>query len=483
MRFEKIGTFKIEELQLDEGNYRFKKAENQKECIRKIYETNTPYFKGLMKSIAEDDLGEPLLVYKEGNFNIVVDGNRRLSALKVLYSDEYAPSSSIAEFAHQLKKANNINFDSIQAQVSADKKLVSKTIYERHSSGKNGTSRIPWNAYAAARFGYDEKIGEDKEWRIMALLSKTEEKNPSIAFFLDSSNFSYEVYRRITRTAIRNKIISENIFSDLKKRIKQNARKDLIKDAVNKSMRFLKAMEEKELTLSRSSGNYADQKTIENFLKSFTLSPDNAELEAAKENEKNGKAADSSSNDKDGKNDNSETKSQQSENNSASDKEGSDGSESSSNSNNDSTDNNGPTSSYGITKSEVISKKLGQLKHKKLAGLYNSLCRVSLEKHPTLMYSGAWSFMEVLSRTINPDSSSDFVSFFSQKMGSLGFKKSQTTDFKKSMRDISDYGNAAKHSPVLTKIHGPQLRNHFDVLEPLLIKLIDLAIKNEKERS
>ena len=37
---------------------------------------NPAYFKGLMKSVAEDDLGEPLLVYaNENSENIVADGN------------------------------------------------------------------------------------------------------------------------------------------------------------------------------------------------------------------------------------------------------------------------------------------------------------------------------------------------------------------------------------------------------------------------
>jgi len=480
MRFNDIESFKINDLLLDESNYRFKVAENQKECIRKIYETNTPYFKGLMKSIAEDDLGEPLLVYQKGKVNIVADGNRRLSALKVLYSDVFAPSTSVIEYAQQLRNKHKINFDKIQAQVSRNKKLVAKTVYERHSSGKNGTSRIPWNAYAAARFGYDESIGEDKEWKIMATLSKTEEKKPSITPFLDSTHFSYEVYRRITRTAIRNKIISENIFSELRKKIKQNARRDLVQDAIQKSLSFLKAMEEKELTLSRSSGNYADQATIEEFLKQFSLSPDNAELKAAK-NESN----ESENNDENNTESNNSNQSAQADN-------GGNGSESQNeeegenNDHSSASDGQSSTSikNRGVTESPKISEKLKQLKHSKLSDLYYSLCNVSLINHPTLMYAGAWSFLEVLARTIKPDLTTDFVSFFNQKMGSLGFNsRTIKRDIQKSIKEISDYGNAAKHSHVQTIVDGKQLRNHFAVIELLLIKLIELAIEKEQDQS
>jgi hypothetical protein len=92
-----------------------------------------------MKSIAEDDLGETLLVYtNEDGTNIVADGNRRLSALKVLHDDDYAPTDTIKAYAQELREANTLDFTSIQAQVSSNKELVAKTVHERHSGGGNG---------------------------------------------------------------------------------------------------------------------------------------------------------------------------------------------------------------------------------------------------------------------------------------------------------------------------------------------------------
>lgn len=235
LRFANIQTFSIDELLLDEANYRFTKAEDQKACVKKIYEMNKQYFKGLMKSIAEDDLGETLLVYtNEQGENIVADGNRRLSALKVLYDDDYAPEEQVKVYVQELREANMLNFTSIQAQVSSNKELVAKTVHERHSGGGNGTRRQDWKAYANARFGFDNKVGDDKEWYIMALLVKTEEECPELE--INSAIFAYETYRRIVRTALAKKRISENIFAERGAHIKKTARTDLVKDAVSKSL-------------------------------------------------------------------------------------------------------------------------------------------------------------------------------------------------------------------------------------------------------
>ena len=413
MRFEEIKEFDIEELSLDEGNYRFQKAKNQEECVKKIYNANNSYFRGLMKSIAEDDLGEPILVYQKGKDNIVSDGNRRISALKVLHSDSSAPNDSIKQYATELRKSHTINFSSIQAQVSNDKKLVSRTVYERHSSGKNGTSRIPWNAYAAARFGFDTKIGDDKEWYIMALLSEAESKYPSITSFIDSSNFSYEVFRRLARAALKKGVISENIFSERGERIKKTARKDLVKDAATKAKSFLNSMSKKELTLSRKGEGYADQETVEKYLKKYNLSPDNQELEDVK----NESYVDSGNNneltnDIDNGNDNSVV--------------------TNTNENLDEhSQNTGKRSAgNGINKSDIIVSKLETLKSQKLINLYYSLCTISLNAHPALMYVGAWSFLEVLSNLLDKPNNDSFPSFLRNKMKSLGFsEKNENKDF------------------------------------------------------
>lgn len=479
MRFDRIAEFQIDDLSLDEENYRFTKAEDQQACINKIYNSNPPYFRGLMQSISEDDLGEPLLVFQKGDHNIVADGNRRLSAMKVLHSGKYAPNDSLRDFARQLREGTKVDFNKIQAQVSDNQSLIARTVYERHSGGKNGTSRIPWNAYAAARFGFDESLGESKEWHIMALLTKTEEDNPSIIPFVDSNDFSYEVFRRVIRAAINKGRISQNIFSERGERIKKTARADLVTDAVSKTHKFLLAMVEKQITLSRKDGeNYADKETVDRFIEEFSLSPDNKELEDAKPSSADGETTDTPTSENSGNSDQTETD--------VNDDDGENGTDETQQNSSSGADTSSPTSTssvveYGVGESKEVHSKLQKLKSKKLTGLYNSLCKVSLNQHPALMYVGAWSFFEVLAKLAG-NSSQEFPAFYRNKFQSFNIEKQTGKDCGQALDEISRYGNATKHSKNATPLSAIQLKNSFEVLEPLIVAAVEEATKLKKQK-
>jgi hypothetical protein len=469
MRFDKIQRFKVDELLLDEGNYRFTKAANQPSCVSKIHDSNVPYFRLLMKSVAEDDLGEPLLVYRTNGENIVADGNRRLSVLKVLHNDDFAPTESIKHLAEELRTKHKISFSKIQAQVTEDKSLVSRTVYERHSGGKNGTNRIPWNAYAAARFGFVEQVGDNKEWRLMALLAKTEQRNSFISPFIDGSDFSFEVFRRIVRTALHKGKISEVIFSERGERIKKSAPSNLVKDAVNKTCSFLVAMQKKELTLSRQGENYADKITVDKFVEKFGLSPDNQKLENTKLNaDQPGIGGDSASD-------------TQTEGNveRSPDSMPDVGDASSEGEQSFSVDDKGFDSQVGangVNKSEAILEALKALKSAKLNNLYNSLYIVSLRQHSVLMYAGAWSFFEVLSRLMGNEKDS-FPAYFRSQMKDLGITNAEKKDIGVALDDILKYGNATKHGKRYFRADSLQLRIDFDVLEPLILAAIRKSTK------
>lgn len=469
MRFDTIKKFTVNELLLDEGNYRFKSAEDQYACISKIYHVNPSYFKGLMASIAEDDLGEPLLVYQnEKAENIVADGNRRLSVLKVLRDENWAPNESVAKYAAELKSKHDYKEKKIQAQFSDDKRLIAKTVFERHSGGKNGTTRIPWNAYAAARFGYDEKMGSAKDWRIMALLTLVEGKNQRAANFINTNKFSFDVFRRIVRAALKKKIISEVIFTERGERIKKSARRDLVRDATFKTIKFLKAMSDRRLTLSRKEeGLYADEENVGAFLSEFTLSPDNQEIEDAKS--ANNNSDDSESGGARDEADDSDDDSGD-QGNSGDDDGGDQG-------------NHGDSSSarkIGIEKSDDIDSLLKKLRSKKLTSLYYSLCTLSLKSHPTLLYVGAWCFMEVLARKLGCGKT-DFPSFFNSRGKQYGFSTDTKSDCGAVMSIISKYGNLAKHSQDASPNTAENLVNEFKTLEPLIIAALKEAISNNSK--
>jgi len=491
MRFKDIKKFKVDDLLLDVGNYRFMEAPNQKACIEKIYASNTQYFKNLMSSIALDDLGELLLVYKDGSKNIVLDGNRRLSILKV-FSDpkKYSPSEAIKQYAIDLMAEHHIDLTGIQAQVSSDQTVIYKTVYERHAAGQ-GKARIGWSAYGAARFRYDQQMEEDTDWYSMALILETEKKYPIWSNFIDSKDYSHEVFRRIFRSALDKGVISRAIFSDKNQRIKTSVDKKILTDAIEKTNFFLKAMQGKDLSLSRG-GKYADKSSVDSYINTFKPSPDNVRSKPpASGNTKTG-SSNSSTTGSDSSNPGSTgpgspnagatnsnftgTNSTNSDSaNSPGQAQGSTdtGTDGSSSGNKD-------KQGYGVERSEAISQSLKSLNSSKFLNLYNSLCTVSLKQHPQLLYTGAWSFFESLTNEMGKNDKTSFNSFLGSKFNNLDVPANKRKDFPKPLKDISETGNLNKHSGTQYSVSAEQLRADFITLEPLIIAIVKSIIELKK---
>ncbi|MBN8521913.1 MAG: hypothetical protein J0L77_08485 [Alphaproteobacteria bacterium] len=461
MRFKKIEPFKVDELLLDEDNYRFKAAPNQKACIEKIFLASQQNFKNLITSVAEDDLGELLLVYQHKGKNIVLDGNRRLAALKVLSNPQkYSPTEAIRDHAEKLLLQHKVDFSDIQAQVSSDKQLIFKTVYERHAAGQ-GKSRIGWSAYGAARFRYDQQVEEGNDWYSLALLLETENKYPIWTDFIDSTDYSHEVFRRIFKSALDKGVISRSLFSDRNQRIKTSADKKLLKDAIDKVNRFLTAMKDKDLSLSRS-GKYADKESVDEYISQFALSPDNARAQPPAGTPTGTRSGTGTSAVNSGG-------------------VGTTTAVTTGTSTSVATSPPKDKKSYGIEQSDGLTKKLSELKSQKLIGLYKSLCTVSLYQHPQLLYAGAWSFFESLSALMGKKEGTSFDSFLGSYMNNMGYTKIQKKDFAKPLKDISETGNLNKHSGTYHSKSAYQLRGDFTTLEPFILSLLDsLIAKNKK---
>lgn len=459
MRFKQIKSFKVDDLSLDEDNYRFKAAPNQKACIEKIYLSNPPYFKNMMTSVAEDDLGELLLVYQDKKDSIVLDGNRRLAALKVLSNPKkYAPSEAIKDHAETLLSSHKVDFNDIQAQVSRDKQLIFKTVYERHAAG-HGKSRIGWSAYGAARFRYDQQVEDGNDWYSIALLLETEKKHPKWTDFIDSGDYSHEVFRRIFKAALDKGVISRSLFSDRNQRIKSSVDKKLLKDAVDKVGSFLTAMQNKDLSLSRS-GKYADKASVDDYISQFKLSPDNARSKPPAGTPASGPSS---------------TPPTTGGTPAAT---GATGGASGS-----TTATPKDKKSYGIDQSNAITNKLQALKSQKLLGLYKSLCTVSLFQHPQLLYAGAWSFFETLSALLGKTEGTSFDSYLGSQMNNMGYTRAEKKDFTKPLKDVADTGNLNKHSGTYHSTTAYQLRADFTTLEPFILALLDILIANKNKKA
>lgn len=480
MRFDEIDKFSIDELKLDEGNYRFRSASDQRKCIEKIYYANEKNFRAMMKSLTEDDLGELLLVYQDGISNIVMDGNRRLAALKVLHNPALAPTEVLSNYASSVD-LSRLNFDEIQAQVSNDKALVLRTVYERHGAG-GGKSRIDWPAFGRARFTYDNETEElpDSEWKIISLLYALEKYDNRLTDYLDDTKrYKHEVFRRIASQAIESDLIPKKLFSSMHKKVKKTEKSTLIK-VYHLCLNIFKDIEDDVITLSRKKGSlYADTENVKEYLKKFEpliASSSGATSQGESSNE----SARGSKDENDfGDND---------FNNSTNSDSCNDGRNHDDNISLD--DEN--KANYGIKISPEVNEKISslclKLRSNKLSQLYHSITTVSLNTHPSLVTIGAWAFLESLASLTGKKKNIAIESWFSKGSISNQWPEictdsfiQKTADFQHALEDIRKDANAIKHSSHYHSSNAQNLSSHFRCLEPLLVEILDILISENSD--
>lgn len=143
-----IQMISLSSLEFDPENPRLPqniKGDNEIDVITYLIdEANIPE---LMMSIGEQGYfdGEPLLVVPRNDHYIVVEGNRRLSALKLLNSDTSAPRS--AKKIEEIKKTSKHKPINIPCQVFEDRDQILSYLGYRHITGVK-----EWDALAKARY-------------------------------------------------------------------------------------------------------------------------------------------------------------------------------------------------------------------------------------------------------------------------------------------------------------------------------------------
>jgi hypothetical protein len=162
----------INDLHLDPENPRLpERLKNAKEKVILNWMLSDATLIDLMASIAENGffMGEPILVVQENGINIVVEGNRRLGAVKLLNNPELATESprtvrAISEIANRKKTLPA----EIWVYICRDRTEASNYLGFRHVSGVK-----QWPLTSKARYLYD--------------------------LFLKKRRTDYEVYKELAR--------------------------------------------------------------------------------------------------------------------------------------------------------------------------------------------------------------------------------------------------------------------------------------------
>lgn len=157
----------VEDLLLDQENPRLGSAASQNEALQALIELNPEHFKNLMNSIKENGLdpGDSLYVIagEEDDDYIVLDGNRRLSALMVLHNPTLLEGVEITDRVRRRLTKSVEGFDAskfpdIRCVEFETRDEANDWIFRRHTGEQSGEGRIPWGRLEISRFTNDRSV-------------------------------------------------------------------------------------------------------------------------------------------------------------------------------------------------------------------------------------------------------------------------------------------------------------------------------------
>ena len=139
----------VQNILLDTENARIRAGSDQNNCISRILRKESQMLV-LMEDIAQNGLTTmPILVmpHSDGKW-IVKDGNRRITALKLLNFPERCPAPHLIQKIIKIKEKFADNIPSTVDCLSSDNyEAIFQEIVARHSGARNGAGQYDWFAY------------------------------------------------------------------------------------------------------------------------------------------------------------------------------------------------------------------------------------------------------------------------------------------------------------------------------------------------
>ena len=154
----------IDELLLDQENPRLGSTSSQSEALAGIVRLNLGHFQNLMGSIRDDSLdpGDSLYVVRseDGQDFVVLEGNRRLSALKVLSNPDILAGTDLPESMKKplVREASGFERSEVEPLRCVrfdNREQANDWIRRRHTGVAGGEGRITWKPLEIQRFSGD----------------------------------------------------------------------------------------------------------------------------------------------------------------------------------------------------------------------------------------------------------------------------------------------------------------------------------------
>ena len=154
----------IDELLLDRDNPRLGSVSSQSEALASLVRLNPGHFRNLMASIRDYGLdpGDSLYVVRsaDGEDYVVLEGNRRLSALKVLSNPDILAGTDLSESTKKPLVREALGFERsvvepIRCVRFDDRADADDWVRRRHTGVADGEGRIQWKPLEKQKFSRD----------------------------------------------------------------------------------------------------------------------------------------------------------------------------------------------------------------------------------------------------------------------------------------------------------------------------------------
>jgi hypothetical protein len=146
-------TIAVTQILLDAENPRHDLVATQREAILAIIDEQEAKLVKLAQSIVANGLNplDRMLVLQSGKNFVVLEGNRRLAALKLLHNPALADGTAIA--AAIKKVASEANAPThVDCAIAPSRDAAKPWLVLRHTGEQEGAGVVPWTALASGRF-------------------------------------------------------------------------------------------------------------------------------------------------------------------------------------------------------------------------------------------------------------------------------------------------------------------------------------------
>jgi hypothetical protein len=214
-----LETFRLSELRLDEDNYRLGHQAGQRETILAMIDDQ----KGLLANLAHDIIemkglspGEPLWVMKDAKHKgqyTVLEGNRRITALKLMENPALADGTVVEKHFRNLSQAfAKKPIRDFESKVFSSRAEAQPWIRRRHLSEGSGVGLQRWKTLAKARA--DKAHGLDTP-RFLGVIDLLGNDTPQWAAIYDSLDNRWSTVDRLLNTKAMVDVLG--VFIDPKK--------------------------------------------------------------------------------------------------------------------------------------------------------------------------------------------------------------------------------------------------------------------------